>query len=101
MAFLSHTTKQCRSGSLDIIEKAFFKLRHVRYTPHNVKHLYFYGTDRPNYWVDISSTLDRQLAALHLHSTQIQGFEDEFIRRRAIQAGATYQYTYAEAFHHF
>lgn len=70
-------------------------------TPHGVKQLYFYGTDRPNYWVDISSTLDKQLAALHLHRTQMQGFEDEFIRRRAIQAGAIYQYTYAEAFHRY
>lgn len=70
-------------------------------TPHSVQHIYFYGTDRPNHWVDISSTIETQLAALHLHESQIQGFEDEFIRRRAIQAGAALNYTYAEAFHCF
>jgi len=70
-------------------------------TPHSVKQIYFYGTDRPNHWVDISSTLETQLTALHLHGSQMQGFEDEFIRRRAIQAGAELKYTYAEAFHRF
>ncbi|MGB8344122.1 MAG: PIG-L deacetylase family protein [Ktedonobacteraceae bacterium] len=70
-------------------------------TPHSVQHIYFYGTDRPNHWVDISSTIDIQLAALHLHTSQMQGFEDEFIRRRAIQAGAELKYTYAEVFHRF
>jgi LmbE family N-acetylglucosaminyl deacetylase len=70
-------------------------------TPHSVQQIYFYGTDRPNHWVDISSVLEKQLAALHLHASQIQGFEDEFIRRRAIQAGAKYKHTYAEAFHRY
>ncbi len=70
-------------------------------TPHSVQQIYFYGTDRPNYWVDISSVIERQLAALHLHASQTQGFEDEFIRKRAIQAGAQYKYAYAEAFHRY
>lgn len=70
-------------------------------TPHSVQHIYFYGTDRPNHWVDISATIETQLSALHLHASQMQGFEDEFIRRRAIQAGAELKYSYAEAFHRF
>ena len=70
-------------------------------TPHSVQQIYFYGTDHPNHWVDISSTIDTQLAALHLHTSQMQGFEDGFIRRRATQAGAELKYSYAEAFHRF
>lgn len=70
-------------------------------TPHSVQQIYFYGTDRPNHWVDISSTIETQLNALHLHASQMQGFEDEFIRRRATLAGAELKYPYAEAFHRY
>lgn len=70
-------------------------------TSHSITQLYFYGTDRPNYWVDISSTLEIKLAALHLHASQMGASVDERIRTRAIQAGAALKYPYAEQFHRF
>lgn len=70
-------------------------------TSHSVKQLYFYGTDRPNHWVDIGPTIDKKLAALHLHASQLGPSVDERIRTRAIQAGAALKYTYAEQFHRY
>jgi LmbE family N-acetylglucosaminyl deacetylase len=70
-------------------------------TAHSVKQLYFYGTDRPNYWVDISSSLPTKLDALHPHASQMSASVDERIRIRAIQAGAALTYSYAEAFHRY
>lgn len=70
-------------------------------TEHSVQQVYFYGTDRPNHWVDITTTLEQKLAALHLHASQMGPQVDERIRRRAIQAGAAPKYTYAEQFHRY
>lgn len=42
---------------------------------HNVRRLYFFWTHRPNVFVDISSTVDRKLAALRCHESQIKDFD--------------------------
>ncbi len=68
---------------------------------HSVQQVYFYGTDRANYWVDITSTIEKKLEALHLHVSQMGPSVDERIRTRAIQAGAALKYTYAEQFHRY
>lgn len=70
-------------------------------TEHAIKQAYFYGTDRPNHWVDISTTIEKKLAALHLHASQMGPTVDERIRTRAIQAGAVLKYAYAEPFHRY
>jgi LmbE family N-acetylglucosaminyl deacetylase len=68
---------------------------------HSVQQVYFYGTDRANYWVDISPTIEKKLEALHLHASQMGPSVDERIRTRAIQAGAALKYPYAEQFHRY
>jgi LmbE family N-acetylglucosaminyl deacetylase len=49
---------------------------------HVVRRLYFFWTHRPNAYVDISSTVDRKLAALRCHDSQIKDMSEveEWIR---------------------
>ncbi len=40
--------------------------------PHRVHRLYLFWSDRSDVWIDVSGTLDRKLAALAAHASQIQ-----------------------------
>ncbi|MEO9027243.1 MAG: hypothetical protein ABI413_00355 [Ktedonobacteraceae bacterium] len=46
-------------------------------------------------------SLEKKLAALHLHTSQMGPNVDERIHARAIQAGATLKYPYTEQFHRY
>lgn len=71
-------------------------------TAHRASQIYFFGTDRPNFWVDITDTIDKKLAALKCHASQMLHFDaDDYIRRKAHEAGVEHRYRYAEAFHHY
>jgi LmbE family N-acetylglucosaminyl deacetylase len=69
--------------------------------PHKVNQIYFFSTDRPNVWVDITTTIEQKLSALRCHMSQIKSGTEESIRRRAILAGAEYKFKYAETFHRY
>lgn len=65
---------------------------------HNV---YFFATDNPNYYVDITSTIDRKIEALLAHSSQIGSREvAETVKVRARVVGAEIGVEFAEAFHY-
>jgi LmbE family N-acetylglucosaminyl deacetylase len=68
--------------------------------PHKVKEVYLWGSAAPNEWVDISSTIDRKIAALRHHETQVgQATEmDKRIRERARVVGEPQGIPHAEAF---
>jgi LmbE family N-acetylglucosaminyl deacetylase len=69
---------------------------------HRANQIYFFGTDRPNFWVDITSVIDKKLEALKHHECQMINFDaDEYIRRKAREAGVEHRFRYAEAFHHY
>lgn len=51
---------------------AFPSLAREGLAAHVVRRLYLFWTNRPNAWVDISSTIDRKLAALAEHRSQIR-----------------------------
>jgi LmbE family N-acetylglucosaminyl deacetylase len=69
---------------------------------HRANQIYFFGTDRANFWVDITSTIEKKLEALSRHASQMMNFDaDEYIRRKAREAGVEHRYRYAEAFHHY
>jgi len=40
-------------------------------SPHRVRQVYIYGTDKPNTWVDITDTMELKLAALREHASQL------------------------------
>jgi LmbE family N-acetylglucosaminyl deacetylase len=79
----------------------FPELRAEGLDVHHVRAVYLSGTLEPNVWVDIGSTLERKIAALFCHASQLVETGDwfrEFLRESAIAAGRAAGVTYAEAF---
>lgn len=68
---------------------------------HRVHNVYFFATDNPNYYVDITSTIEKKIEALLAHTSQIrtEGLEER-IRMRARMVGQEIGVAYAEAFHY-
>jgi LmbE family N-acetylglucosaminyl deacetylase len=70
-------------------------------TEHRLKQVYFFSTNQPNHWVDVSDFMDKKLEALHCHTSQVSNSDiDEVVRERARLIGVEHGYTYAESFHH-
>jgi len=68
---------------------------------HRVSYVYFFATDHPNHWVDITTTIEQKIAALKCHISQM-GDRDigELVRARARAVGQEHGMLYAEAFKH-
>lgn len=70
--------------------------------PHKVAEVYLSGSEEPDLWVDISTTLERKIQALLCHQSQVGGRpQEEFaamIRQRATVQGEKMGLAYAEAF---
>ncbi|HSE96134.1 MAG TPA: PIG-L deacetylase family protein [Methylomirabilota bacterium] len=68
--------------------------------PHKVRQIYLMGHDEPDLTVDITTTMDRKLAALRCHTSQVKDFAgvEGRVRQRAADLGKPHGYTYAEAF---
>jgi len=68
--------------------------------PHKVREVYLMGSDEPDTFVDITGTIDRKLAALRCHASQLKDFAavEARVRERAADLGKPQGYTYAEAF---
>jgi len=69
--------------------------------PHRVKEVLFGGTENPNYYVDITDTIDIKLAALRCHESHV-GDRSQFgetLRERARMSAEGQDYELAEAFH--
>ncbi len=81
------------SGSYypDLIKKGF--------KPHSVKEAWFFGSDNPTDYVDITKTIETKLQALREHKSQVK--EHEFEKRTrfwAEETGKKANMKYAEAF---
>jgi LmbE family N-acetylglucosaminyl deacetylase len=71
--------------------------------PWRVKEVYLFWTDAADHWVDISGSIDRRIAALLRHTSQVgkdRKGHDAWIRTSAREAAAKagLPYEYAEAF---
>ena len=68
--------------------------------PWAVPELWLWGTLQPDYWVDTSATIERKLAALRHHESQISDFAalEERLRQGARETGEPHGMAYAEAF---
>jgi LmbE family N-acetylglucosaminyl deacetylase len=66
---------------------------------HYVRRLYLFWSERPDAWIDVTSTLDRKLAALRAHASQIGDPErlERRIREWAAEEGARIGTAAAEA----
>jgi LmbE family N-acetylglucosaminyl deacetylase len=70
-------------------------------TPHAVRQVYYFATDRPNHWVDISEVVDLKAAALRCHVSQTSRKDVlQWIHEKGLIAGAEHKFAVAEAFHH-
>lgn len=68
--------------------------------PHKVRELYVTGTDSPDCWIDISATIDKKIASLHEHRSQIADMQamEERVRSRAADVANGRDMQYAECF---
>jgi len=69
-------------------------------TPHSVGKVYFFGTDCPNTWIDITETIDAKINALRCHESQLADFQnlEAWVRERFGEVGREKGMTYAESF---
>jgi LmbE family N-acetylglucosaminyl deacetylase len=73
--------------------------------PHKVRELWYWGMDEPDVIVDVSDSIDRQIAALVRHESQVPGFNvppgetiGERVRRHAAELAAGYGFQYGAVF---
>ena len=68
--------------------------------PCRVKEAYLFGTESPDFWVDISETIDLKLKAVRCHESQGLGAQwvQDRVRNRASEMGKAKGYTFGEAF---
>ncbi len=70
-------------------------------TEHRAHNVYFFASDAPNYYVDISTTLEKKVAALSCHRSQIGDRPvQDMIRARAAAVGSEIGLAAAESFHY-
>ena len=78
---------------------AFPGLARTGLTPHRVRRIYLFWSERNNVWVDVAATLDRKIEALRAHASQIHDLDRmaDRIRSWAAEEGATIASGAAEA----
>ena len=77
----------------------FTDLLRAGYEPHKVRRVYVHGTEKPDTWVDIASTIQVKLRALRKHKSQIGDWDPaKMIRAWAAEEGKEKGLKYAEAF---
>ena len=69
--------------------------------PHRAKEVLICGTQDPNYYLDITDTIDTKLAALRCHKSQVGDRPQfgEMLRERARMSAEGQDYELGEAFH--
>jgi LmbE family N-acetylglucosaminyl deacetylase len=73
--------------------------------PHKVRELWYWGADEPNVIVDVTAGIERQIAALVRHESQLPGFNvgvgetiGERVKRSAAETAKGYGFAYGAAF---
>ena len=75
------------------------------FEPHKVRELWYWGMDEPNVIVDVTDSIEKQIAALIRHESQLPGFNvpagetiGQRIRQRAAEVAEGYGFRYGAAF---
>lgn len=77
----------------------FTDLLKVGLEPHKVRRVYIHGVEKPDTWVDITSTMNVKLSALKKHKSQLGDWKpDKMMREWGAQEGKEKGLKYAEAF---
>jgi len=68
--------------------------------PHKVREVYAAGAEHPDCWIDIEATIDRKIAALRKHVSQIADMDitEERMRARAAEVAQGHEMRFAECF---
>jgi LmbE family N-acetylglucosaminyl deacetylase len=73
--------------------------------PHRVRELWYWGMDEPNVIVDVTESIDRQIAALVRHESQMPGFNvpagstiGERVKKNAAEHAQGYGFQYGAVF---
>jgi len=68
--------------------------------PCRVRRVLLFASEQPDYWVDIEKTLDKKMKALGQHQSQVSQWPkwEEWLRKRAENAGASQGIKFAEPF---
>jgi LmbE family N-acetylglucosaminyl deacetylase len=73
--------------------------------PHKVRELWYWGMDEPNVIVDVTDSIERQIAALIRHESQLPGFNvpagetiGQRLRHNAAELAEGYGFQYGAAF---
>ncbi len=73
--------------------------------PHKVRELWYWGMDEPNVIVDVTDSIDRQIAALVRDESQVPGFNvpagktiGERVKRHAATLATGYDFEYGAVF---
>ena len=73
--------------------------------PHKVRELWYWGADEPDVIVDVSTSIERQIAALVRHESQMPGFNvgqgetiGERVKKGSAERARGYRFKYAAAF---
>lgn len=67
--------------------------------PHKVRELWLGASGSPNHWVDIEPVLEKKIAALRKHESQLNKFPlEEFVPRMAQAQAEGSPYSFAESF---
>ena len=73
--------------------------------PHKVRELWYWGMDEPNVIVDVTDSIDRQVAAVARHESQVPGLYvqpgetiAERVKRHAAEVAAGYGFAYGAVF---
>lgn len=69
--------------------------------PHKVEEVYLSNPSEPDTWIDIGETIDTKIQALRQHRSQVGEDVDEWVRKRAREAGEPKGLEYAETFRYF
>ncbi len=73
------------------------------YQPHKVREVLTWGTDDPNYWVDITDTFEIKIEALRRHESQVGNRDSnqlyQWLKERAANIAKGKGYQLAEEFH--
>jgi LmbE family N-acetylglucosaminyl deacetylase len=68
-------------------------------TAHRVKELYYFATDQPNIWIDISGVVEKKIAALRCHESQTRHKDlYKWVAEKGLVAGVGQKLKVAEAF---
>src|SRR3989442_509626 len=73
--------------------------------PHKVRELWYWGADEPDVIVDITDSIDRQIAAVVRHDSQVPGFNvppghtiGERVKKNAAEHAEGYGFQYGAVF---